>query len=214
MIVNCLKNHPSLSIDDEIYQLQHTTSATMLLHVALVFFLVQSWLVVTWLAKSAAQPDSLSPDALRNTLIMVWLAACGALTVAMAVLPSKLWMLTQTWAHLLCSQDKRYKKPADPNTLSDFDAAETEERTVIFIRHGESTWNETFNKSKLPWKFIPRLIKAVLTEVTLMLRRDSWFFDAPLNDEGMEQAEKLHKFISTPLPVKVSLYTFLFFIVP
>jgi hypothetical protein len=42
----------------------------------------------------------------------------------------------------------------------------------------------------------------VLTELTLVLRVDSWFFDAPLNLEGMDQAEKLHRFVTAPLPKK------------
>ena len=178
----------------------------------LACFVAQSYVMVQWVAEKvplsltslgvsgyAEQSPVLSG---RNALVGLWLVSTGALSVAVTVLPVKAGMLVRTVAHLLCSKDKGYKSPGDPNSRSDFMAHQTEERTVIFIRHGESTWNETFNKSKLPWKFLPRVVKAVLTELTLVLRVDSWFFDAPLNLEGMDQAEKLHRFITAPLPKK------------
>lgn len=54
---------------------------------------------------------------------------------------------------------------------------------------GESTWNQTFNRSKLPIFFIPRLIECMLLELQLIFtgKQDSWFIDSPLNTEGMDQ---------------------------
>jgi hypothetical protein len=59
----------------------------------------------------------------------------------------------------------------------------------VFVRHGESTWNTTFNRSKLPWKFIPRLLDAAFKEIMLIItgQQDSWFIDSPLSDLGLEQ---------------------------
>eukprot|EP01126_Amoeba_proteus_P037401 TRINITY_DN3858_c0_g2_i12.p1 TRINITY_DN3858_c0_g2~~TRINITY_DN3858_c0_g2_i12.p1 ORF type:complete len:350 (+),score=60.23 TRINITY_DN3858_c0_g2_i12:61-1110(+) len=86
----------------------------------------------------------------------------------------------------------------DPGLL-DIKKAGTERRTIYFIRHGESTWNETFNRSKNPIFFIPRIIHAILHESYFFLtgQRDSWFIDAPLSVEGIVQAQKLNKYIFT-----------------
>ena len=54
-------------------------------------------------------------------------------------------------------------------------SANVEKRTIVFIRHGESTWNETFNKgshrSALVFAigYIPNMIKAILYECYLIL---------------------------------------------
>ena len=69
------------------------------------------------------------------------------------------------------------------------------------IRHGESTWNDTFNKGNerslavFIIGFFPNLIKAVVYESLLLItgQRDSWFYDAPLNDLGLRQCDELHK---------------------
>ena len=48
-------------------------------------------------------------------------------------------------------------------------------KTIYFVRHGESTWNDTFNKGKhrsvivFVLGFIPNLIKALLYELYLLL---------------------------------------------
>lgn len=40
-------------------------------------------------------------------------------------------------------------------------------RQVVFIRHGESTWNETFNRNKL--FLLPRMIYSAAYEIFLIL---------------------------------------------
>ena len=50
---------------------------------------------------------------------------------------------------------------------------------LYFVRHGESMWNVTFNRSKL--LFIPRLAYSCLFEIYLAITTgDSWFYDSPL----------------------------------
>ena len=50
-----------------------------------------------------------------------------------------------------------------------------ERKTIYFIRHGESTWNDTFNKGQhrsalvFVLGFIPGLIKALAYELYLLL---------------------------------------------
>ena len=62
-------------------------------------------------------------------------------------------------------------------------------KRIIFIRHGESTWNEIFNRG-FGYRFPFRLFEGVLTEVSACspARR---FFDAPLSDLGNLEAKKL-----------------------
>ena len=82
-------------------------------------------------------------------------------------------------------------------------------KRIIFIRHGESDWNDVFNKGFGP-SFIFRLVGAIWRETLLMITNDSGkikiniiaiilsttfdcyiypivFFDSPLNLEGIEQ---------------------------
>ncbi len=74
---------------------------------------------------------------------------------------------------------------------------EPETRQVIFIRHGESTWNDTFNKSKNPVLFIPRLLHAAVVEISFLVTqvRESWFYDSPLSRTGLRQATELRAFL-------------------
>jgi hypothetical protein len=97
----------------------------------------------------------------------------------------------------LHAKDTKWKSipPPSASQLRDQDA---ESMDFIFVRHGESTWNTTFNRSKLPWKFIPRLLDAAFKELMLIItgQQDSWFIDSPLSDLGLEQAEEFKKFLA------------------
>lgn len=102
---------------------------------------------------------------------------------------------------LLGAKDAKVKPLSyDPGSLP-VDQA-TERRTVIFIRHGESTWNDTFNKGHRKAivfiaLFIPNLIYALAFEFYLLLSgaRDSWFYDSPLSFLGARQSESLAEFL-------------------
>lgn len=67
-------------------------------------------------------------------------------------------------------------------------------KTIIFIRHGESDWNEVFNKGLNLMIFI-RLFKAMYRELLLYPTDDSIFLDSPLNHDGFNQALELRKYI-------------------
>ena len=83
--------------------------------------------------------------------------------------------------YMFLGKDTKYKAGAvqgDAGLISETGAAKVEDRTVIFIRHGESTWNETFNPvgiNKLLFPF--GVLYALITESYLLLtgRKDSWF---------------------------------------
>jgi len=77
------------------------------------------------------------------------------------------------------------------------------EKTIILIRHGESTWNDTFNagdrsKPLFVLFFIPNLIYAILMEIYFFIAGqdfNSWFFDSALSSKGVSQGEGLRKFL-------------------
>jgi len=107
------------------------------------------------------------------------------------------WIHIDCLAFMMFSKDKKWKTVPPPSSSQSKsnDAAEVE---LIFVRHGESTWNTTFNRSKMPWKFVPRLLDAAFQEIMLIItgQQDSWFIDSPLSDLGLAQAEEFKTFLS------------------
>ena len=74
----------------------------------------------------------------------------------------KLALFVDTFRYMFFCNDKKWKKPEPPKYST---VHKVESKTFIFVRHGESTWNETFNKgdrSKMTFymQFIPNAIKA------------------------------------------------------
>eukprot|EP00941_MAST-03F_sp_MAST-3F-sp1_P006364 g6364.t1 len=71
-------------------------------------------------------------------------------------------------------------------------------KTIVFIRHGESRWNEIFNKgsgcAKLPMLLF-RFFRGLFWEFCMFTKRDSIFYDSPLSSEGVEQAKILRNFL-------------------
>jgi hypothetical protein len=107
-----------------------------------------------------------------------------------------LQLYSKIFAYLFCSKDTKW--PANPDTGSIPESGQ-EERTVIFVRHGESTWNETFNPVGVRKLLFPfGVISALITESYLLLngKRDSWFYDSSLNAVGQTQASDLRKFLA------------------
>ena len=74
--------------------------------------------------------------------------------------------------------DKSWKQQPDPGGIFGpylSKGMPVERRTVYFLRHGESLWNQTFNKgSHRSWRdfaiaFVPGLIKAIIYEIYLLI---------------------------------------------
>lgn len=110
----------------------------------------------------------------RSVLILV----CGMLLFNLPTLIYKLGMFYRGILYFVTCNDKSWKKPRDPQSVvgSLLEANEKIERkTIYFVRHGESTWNDTFNKgshrSALAFAvgFVPGLIKALLYEIYIIL---------------------------------------------
>jgi len=121
---------------------------------------------------------------------------------------TKVILMVNTARYLVLSKDKKWKKPRD-DPSSFFDKTDDGElvvvskKTVMFLRHGESTWNDTFNKGdrKMPKfvaGFLPGIFKSLATEWYFLVRGmsdESWFFDSPLSAKGIGQAEGVAKFL-------------------
>ena len=101
----------------------------------------------------------------------------------------KIGMAINAILYLLFCNDKKWDKPTDPDKIvspllkkqkvgfRDHSGQQVhiDRKTIYFVRHGESTWNDTFNKgshrSALAFVigFIPGLIKAIVFEMYIHL---------------------------------------------
>jgi broad specificity phosphatase PhoE len=116
---------------------------------------------------------------------------------------------------LAFSQDKKFKIPKEDASqyfgtefggtasASAVSASSFKSKQIIFIRHGESTWNDTFNPGGrniivFILLYIPNMIKALVTEWYFFIsgkESESWFFDSALSTKGVRQIEALRKFL-------------------
>eukprot|EP00538_Stauroneis_constricta_P011492 CAMPEP_0119557350 /NCGR_PEP_ID=MMETSP1352-20130426/9043_1 /TAXON_ID=265584 /ORGANISM="Stauroneis constricta, Strain CCMP1120" /LENGTH=367 /DNA_ID=CAMNT_0007604445 /DNA_START=140 /DNA_END=1246 /DNA_ORIENTATION=- len=140
----------------------------------------------------------------RPSLILV----CGMLLFNLPTLIYKTRLYLRGVLYLLFCNDKKWKQVSDSaavfRKLRQLEG-NIERKTVYFVRHGESTWNDTFNKgshrSALVFVigFIPGLVKSFLYEAYLILsgKLDSWFYDSPISFLGLGQVEELAKFLKT-----------------
>ena len=104
---------------------------------------------------------------------------------------AKLYFWCRGIVFLLLSSEKRgMSKAPDTEKLI---KSKSRKKTIIFIRHGESDWNEIFNKSKI--KLLPRLIRGLFREAMYFVTDNSVFIDSPLSQEGVSQAMRLREFL-------------------
>jgi len=123
----------------------------------------------------------------------------------------KVQLLMTTAQYLLMCNDKKWTAPPeDPASFFESrtsDDTNIEKKTIIFVRHGESTWNDTFNKGdrstmSFVLNFIPNLIWSVFVEIYLFVggyENESWFYDSPLSQKGLSQASGVRNFLKQPL---------------
>lgn len=129
---------------------------------------------------------------------------------------AKLQLFYKTFLYLAFCQDKKFKIPKEDGSAhfpTDFggtassDAASSSSavktKTLIIIRHGESTWNDTFNPGGrnivlFILFYIPNMIKAIAHELYFFISgkdSQSWFFDSALSTKGVKQIESLRKYL-------------------
>jgi hypothetical protein len=127
---------------------------------------------------------------IRPVVILI----CGMLLFNLPIVIYKMHLTCISLLYLCFCWDKSYKKPKiDPSIgfvetnkkdttgtgLSSNNTSSSNtiirKKTIYFVRHGESTWNDTFNKGKhrsiiiFIIGFIPNLIKAIFYELYLLL---------------------------------------------
>jgi len=147
---------------------------------------------VAWIGSSLARPVS--------QIALLFCLAQPSKTIY------KLRLFGLTFIYLIGCNDKTWKKPKECSSshFANVSPDKLEKKTVIFVRHGESTWNDSFNKgdrSRLSFAvfFIPNLIYALLVELYLFVgghSEESWFFDSPLSAKGVRQATDLRQFLA------------------
>jgi hypothetical protein len=111
---------------------------------------------------------------LRSILILV----CGMLLFNLPTVIYKMRMVIRGLVYFVMCWDKSWKKPADPGSVFGPHLSQglpVKRKTIYFVRHGESTWNDTFNKGShrsmavFLIGFFPGLIKSALYELYLLL---------------------------------------------
>lgn len=133
----------------------------------------------------------------------LWRPFCTLSLVAVLSNPAaalrKGQLFVWTLHYLIRCNDKKWK-------ISDAHIEEhvgkvVDKKTIIFVRHGESLWNETFNKGDRSVNdfvvgFVPNLIKAATYEWYFWVSgacEESWFYDSPLSAKGIEQAYSIQR---------------------
>eukprot|EP00733_Pompholyxophrys_punicea_P001338 Pompholyxophrys_punicea_v1_NODE_626_length_1565_cov_21.466225.p1 type:complete len:334 gc:universal NODE_626_length_1565_cov_21.466225:1034-33(-) len=96
---------------------------------------------------------------------------------------------------MIFTTDKSWKKPADADLIKN--CLDIKTKRIILIRHGESEWNEVFNRG-FNLSFFSRLFKAIYSELLMFATQDSLFIDSMLSPLGFEQARSLQKIIQDP----------------
>ncbi len=118
--------------------------------------------------------DWAQEDLLRPVLILL----CAMLLFNLPTLLYKARLFIRAILYFIGCWDKSWSKPQDPGSIFGPHLSQglpVERRTIYFVRHGESTWNDTFNKGKhrstvaFILGFIPGVIKALLHELYLLL---------------------------------------------
>ncbi|KAK3266742.1 hypothetical protein CYMTET_24659 [Cymbomonas tetramitiformis] len=109
----------------------------------------------------------------------------------------KLKLSMTVYKHMLLSSDNKCKKKKQPDSDLIKDNARLDVKNVVFIRHGESDWNDMFNRGYGPM-FPVRVIFGLLREIFLLPTEDSTFVDSPLSSLGVQQANSLLGFLEKP----------------
>ena len=122
----------------------------------------------------SAVVDWAQEDVLRPVIILV----CAALLFNLPTTIYKVRMVIRGLVYFFLCWDKSWEKPQDPGSIFGPHLSQglpVQRKTVYFVRHGESTWNDTFNKGKhrsaleFVLGFIPGLVKSLIYEAFLVL---------------------------------------------
>lgn len=106
---------------------------------------------------------------------------------------SKVLLYIDGAIQLVASRDSKWKQPADYTAQR---LQKDASKRLIFIRHGESVWNEVFNRG-LNIGLIGRLFRALSVELSFLAQPYSVLFDTPLNKEGLQQAREVAEWLES-----------------
>lgn len=145
--------------------------------------------------------DWAKDDLYRPVLILI----TGMLIFNLPTLIYKIKLVIRGILYFIFCWDKSWKKPQDPGAIFGPHLSQglhVDRKTIYFVRHGESTWNETFNKGShrstvvFIITFIPNLIKALLYEMYLLLSGKLDRYDIALSDCSIHLFASFSKFTS------------------
>ena len=137
----------------------------------------------------------LFPNLFLLGLLIAWVFSSreGELPLLKTIV-RKFWITSESLLFMILSKDGKGIGPKYPHDADRIHGLPIQRKLVIFIRHGESDWNNIFNKGINPYLLV-RLVKGFIAEAMLFFKMDSIFLDSPLNTEGIEQAMLLRKFL-------------------
>ena len=142
--------------------------------------------------------DAQAQSQLMRTLFVIGLGVVTICTCDPRFVLHKCLLFLLGLAHLILSRDRKWSKRKLPDPDEIKHCKDCRKIRLIFIRHGESEWNEVFNKGKI--KIFPRFIRALFRELGLFFTGDSIFIDSPLNEEGLSQVHALRQYLRAPAP--------------
>ena len=157
--------------------------------------------VVWWLLQDAVT-DFWHEDLLRPLVLLV----AGMLLFNLPTLLYKIRLFGRSFLQNLASMFRRSPPPRpDPGAFFGPHLSHglpVRRKTLYLIRYGSSTWSETFHRRGRSWLvflfFFPtRLLKGLVIELYFLLsgKLDSWFFDPPQSQKGLQLAEQLAHFV-------------------
>lgn len=131
------------------------------------------------------------------TLLISWIFSSRENeNVAIKTFLRKIYVVCESGLFMLYSKDSKGVGPKYNTDAENIHKYTSISKTIIFVRHGESDWNNVFNKG-INLSIFVRLAKALWSELLLLFRMDSVFLDSPLNEDGIEQALELRKFLQS-----------------
>ena len=143
------------------------------------------------------------PVVILIVLIYIWLLCSrDDENVPIKIAIKKAFITLNSLMFMVYSKDNKGIGPKynpDPAAIIN---AKTVTKTIVFIRHGESDWNNVFNKGFGP-SFFVRLIRSLIEEFLMIFHMDSKFLDSPLNQEGIDQALELRRYLEKEVNFEV-----------
>ncbi|QDZ19725.1 hypothetical protein HOP50_03g22420 [Chloropicon primus] len=134
--------------------------------------------------------------------VLFLVGALNAFLIVLAVMNAKparrVLSMQKKWAtsvlYMIQSKDKVKAKNLPCSSKTNLEDPKLKRKTLVFVRHGESVWNEVFNRGKGPG-FLYRLVLSFFRELYQLTFEDSVMIDSPLSSVGEAQGKDLHQFM-------------------